>query len=235
MQINPDSLPSSDDIDWNDIDWDNGYWEEPSDHPSEYESLPRAVPVFFLINAGNSMTGPIIRAVNDAMKTTVDYLKIIKEEKHIYFYIFVMKISDQPEWDESSLVPVENYQWKDIKPCGKADLNRAFKELNTRLSGLDHFGFPYFVLMPEIVFISTDSPDDRSSVSPDDGIKTLEKNLWFRSSERTTFVLGKPIDEDLTDNLIDIWFDSNNRYMLNEPDRLKEQMISIFSRYRELP
>ena len=188
-------------------DWDN--YEEggmiDSEEQRTEEVNRKVIPVFFLIDVSESMSGKKIDILNNCMEAIMHDLSNMNNADVDIKY-GVLTFGKECNWATGNELKVWNGIWDDFQvDDGKEStcFNTACIELNKKLS-LDMHGFFYFatektITSPAIIlvtdgFASDGDPDGK------DGIEELKKNKYFSCSHKLAFAIGDDANQQLCIN-----------------------------------
>ena len=154
----------------------------------------RVLPIIFMIDTSESMTGERIAKLNEVMH---DALNILTEKAEEYveseIKISVLKYSNGCEWVTKGLVGVGDFQWKDLNIGRMTDLGAAIRELDSMLTRSAFFDGVSRYYAPIIINITDSIPTDNWEKE----FKLIKKNKWFNISKKICITIGNNTNTDV--------------------------------------
>ncbi len=145
----------------------------------------RRLTVFIVVDTSRSMRGDKIRTVNRVMHEIVPELRGLGGSDS-RIDIAAMSFGTTFEWMFPGPIPIEEFQWVDLKGDGWTSLGAACLELDRVMCRDGFLGSPSLSFAPVVILLSDGGPTDKF----DAAMYTLNQNRWFRHALKVAFAIG---------------------------------------------
>ena len=207
-------------------------YDPKEESPQELATIPRKImPVFFVLDCSGSMTGAWIASLNEAMRNTIEALKIEQyNNPDVDMRIAVLQVNSSCRWLTPDLIPIDDIIWDDLTAGGLTSFGESFNELNKQLSRRGMLQSDTGVLSPIIVFTADGIPTD----SWENPLESLKQNRWYRSATKIALGIHDGADEEF---LTEIVGNSECVFFAPDPESIQavfREMMPLF-RYISTP
>ena len=195
--------------------------------PPKRTYQPWQVPVIFLIDASDEMSGNKIRSLNDLMENIISILSDFdKKELYSKVKISCITFGDDAVWTDKSAKGLPEFVWKGIVGKGKCNIGKAFqllkKDFKLFFNDVNH------KLFDPIYFLIS------CSKATDDYKTVLSDLLSFYELEYSTRI-GIKIGDDADIELLNMFTDSKENILsIHDLEQLRNMKLN-WNSYPDLP
>ena len=161
------------------------------------ELATRPLHFIWILDASGSMSvDGKIQSLNNAIREAIPHMREVADENpNANVLVRVLSFSSGARWILAEPTPVQNFEWKDLKPEGVTDMGAALKEL---ASVLDIPPMTDRALPPVLVLISDGQPTDDLN----EGLNSLMSLPWGRKAVRVAIGIGEDVDMEVLEQFI---------------------------------
>lgn len=145
------------------------------------------------------MTEPWIASLNEAMRDTIDALRIEQyDNPDVDIRIAILQVNSGCRWLAPDPTPIDDILWDDLIAGGLTSFGESFNELNKQLSRRGMLQSNTGVSSPIIVFTADGMPTD----SWENPLESLKQNRWYRSATKIALGIHDGADEEFLTEIV---------------------------------
>ncbi len=152
---------------------------------------------FWLVDCSGSMSANgKMESLNVAIREAIPEMRDVADENpNAEIKIRVLKFSSGAKWHIANPVPIQDFEWEDLKPNGVTDLGKAYSMLAKKLSVAE---MPKKGLPPVLVLVSDGHPTDNYQK----GLDELLDKPWGKKAVKISIAIGDDADHDVLQEFI---------------------------------
>lgn len=160
-------------------------------------SAKKPLHFFWILDCSGSMrVAGKMESLNNTIKEALPEMKKVALESHnADVFVRVLTFSSGAQWQMANPVPIDKFNWTDIKAGGMTDMGKAISMVADQLRILP---ITDRALPPLLVLVTDGYPTDNFS----QGLKSLMDQKWGERSVRMAIGLGENLRTDVLEKFI---------------------------------
>jgi len=152
----------------------------------------RPLYLFLMCDSSGSMQGPKINALNTAIKEAIPEMRrVAGDNPFASLLVRAIEFSDGARWLSNEAIPIDEFEWTDLKADNQTDMGIAFRMV---ADALKIPPMPKSAYPPVLVLVTDGQPTD-----PDykKNLTDLKRTVWGEKAVRIAIGIGEDCDLDV--------------------------------------
>jgi len=155
------------------------------------EQSTRPLYLFLMCDSSGSMQGLKINSLNTAIREAIPEIRrIARENSFATLLMRVLEFSEGAKWLSDEAIPIEEFEWTDLKADNQTDMGAAFKMV---AEALKIPPMPKRAYPPVLILVTDGQPTDEYET----GLTAILNTMWGKKAIRIAIGIGEDCDFDV--------------------------------------